>query len=332
MEYRLLGNTGLHVPVLSLGTGTFGGNHPFFEKWGTTGVKEATRLVDISLDHGLNFFDTANVYSSGASEQILGGALKGRRDQALIATKGSFAMGAGVNESGASRYHIIRELDASLRRLDTDYVDVYFIHGFDPKTPMEETLHTLDQLIRVGKARYIGVSNFAAWQVTKALYLSDQLGLQKYSVYQGYYSLIGRDYEWDLMPMIEDHHMGLMVWSPLGWGRLTGKIRRGQPLPEGRIKSGGSAGGPAIDDDLLYNAIDVLSEIAGETGKTIPQISINWLLRRRTVSNVVIGARDEMQLVDNLGAVGWSLSDEQIARIDNATVQRPLYPHWVGKR
>lgn len=332
MEQRLLGKTGFRIPALSLGTGTFGGTNEFFRRWGQTDVKEATRLVDVSMDHGINFYDTANVYSQGASEKILGAALKGKRNRAIIATKVTFAMGDAANDKGSSRHHILREAEASLKRLNTDYIDIYFIHGFDKDTPMEETLSTLNDLVRSGKVRYIGVSNLAAWQVMKALSISKELGLEKYVIYQGYYSIIGRDYEWDLQPMIEDQGLGLMVWSPLGWGRLTGKIKRGQPLPEGRLKSGGAVGGPEVDETFLYDVIDVLEEISEETGKSIPQISINWLLQRKTVSNVVIGARDEKQLLQNAGATGWTLSSGHIARIDAVTAQKPLYPHWVGSR
>jgi aryl-alcohol dehydrogenase-like predicted oxidoreductase len=332
MEYRWLGKSGLRVPVLSLGTATFGGTTEFFKRWGQTDVREASRLIDLSLEHGLNFFDTANVYSQGASEEILGAALKGRRHQAILSTKATFSMGDGPNDAGASRYHILREVDASLKRLGTDFIDLYFIHGFDPHTPMEETLRTLDDLVRSGKVRYIGCSNFAAWQLMKALSVSEKHHLNAYSVYQGYYSIIGRDYEWELQPLAEDQGIGLMVWSPLGWGRLTGKIRRGQPLPEGRIKSGGTAGGPGVDDALLYDTTDVLEALADETGKSIPQLALNWLLQKKTVCNIVVGARNEDQLLENLGAVGWNLTAEQVARIDAVSVQKAAYPHWVGMR
>jgi aryl-alcohol dehydrogenase-like predicted oxidoreductase len=332
MDYRLFGNTGMRVPVLSLGTGTFGGTNEFFKRWGTTDVKEASRLIDISLDHGLNFFDTANVYSLGASEEILGKALVGRRDKVLIASKVNYMMGDGPNDRGSSRLHILHEIEASLKRLATDYIDVYFIHGIDSDTPIEETLFTLDQLVRSGKVRYIGISNHASWQVMKALAISDSLGLQKYAVYQGYYSIIGRDYEWDLKPLLEDQRLGLMVWSPLGWGRLTGRIRRDQPANEGRIGSGGHVGGPIVQDEFLYTVIETLDQIALETGKTIPQIAINWLLQKRTVTNVVIGARNEAQLVENLGSIGWALTAEQVARIDVVSAQRPPYPHWIDER
>ncbi len=322
----------MRVPVLSLGTATFGGSNEFFKRWGTLGVKEARRLVDISIDHGVNFFDTANVYSQGDSEKILGQAIKDRRQDTIISTKSAFMMGDGPNDFGSSRYHIIREVEASLRRLETDYIDVYFMHGYDTDTPVEETLRSLDDLVASGKIRYIGSSNFTSWQLMKSLAVSERENLVSYSVYQGYYSLIGRDYEWDLMPAIQDQNMGLMVWSPLGWGRLTGMIRSGQPLPEGRIKSGGHIGGPKVEDGFLFRAIAVLEEIAAEKGKSVPQIAINWLLQQPTVSNVVIGARTEEQLLQNLGAVGWELSSEQIARLNAVTAQEPLYPHWVGAR
>ncbi len=329
MEYRKLGHSGLHVPVLSLGTCTFGGRgNEFFERWGVNEGKAASRMVDICLDAGVNFFDTANIYSIGESEKVLGEALKGRRDKALISTKATFPMGDGPNERGSSRHHLIRACEDSLRRLQTDHIDVYFMHGFDALTPIEETLHALDDLIRAGKVRYIGCSNFSGWHVMKALATSEKYGLGRYAAYQGYYSLVGRDYEWELMPLALDQDLGTMVWSPLGWGRLTGKIRRGQPLPEGRIKSGGDVGGPLIEDEYFYSVVDVLLEIAEETGKSVPQVALNWLLQRPTVVNVVIGARNEEQLRDNLGAVGWSLTADQMARLNKVSHRQPVYPYW----
>ncbi len=328
MEYRSLGRSGLKVPVLSFGTGTFGGTTDLFKKWGTTDVKEATRLVDICLEAGVNLFDTANVYSLGASETILGKALHGRRDKALISTKATFPMGPGPNEVGSSRYHLIRECEASLKRLNTDHIDIYFMHGFDALTPVEETLSTLDHLIQSGKIRYIGCSNFSGWQVMKSLAVSEKYGLGRYVVYQGYYSLIGRDYEWELMPLGLDQGVGLMVWSPLGWGRLTGKIRRGAPLPEGRIKFGSAEDGPPVSDDYLFHVVDALSVIAEETHKTVAQVALNWLLHRPTVCNLVIGARNEEQLRQNLGALGWQLTPEQIAILDKASRCTPVYPYW----
>jgi aryl-alcohol dehydrogenase-like predicted oxidoreductase len=328
MEYRQLGRSGFKVPVLSLGTGTFGGKGEMFARWGKTDVAEATRLVDVALDHGLNFFDTADIYSQGASEEILGAAIKGRRDKTLLSTKATFSTGEGPNDSGSSRYHIIKAAEASLKRLGTDYIDLYFMHGFDAQTPVDETLSALDDLVRSGKVRYIGCSNFSGWHVMKSLAVSEKYGLARYVAYQGYYSLIGREYEWDLMPLGLDQGVGLMVWSPLGWGRLTGKIRRGQPPKEGRIAQGGAVGGPPVNESHLYTVVDALDQVAAETGKTVPQVALNWLLQRPTVSNIVIGARDESQLKQNLGAIGWNLNTDQIARLDAASGQMPIYPYW----
>lgn len=328
MEYRLLGRSGLKVPVLSLGTGTFGGVGDMFSKWGTTDVKEASRLIDVSLDAGLNFFDTANVYSRGASEEILGQAIKGRRDRVLLSTKATFPMGDGPNDKGSSRFHLLRQVEASLERLGTDYIDLYFMHGFDALTPVEETLRTLDDLITAGKIRYIGCSNFSGWHVMKSLATSERYGLGRYVTYQGYYSLIGREYEWELMPLALDQGLGTMAWSPLGWGRLTGKLRRGVAPKQGRIQQGGAEGGPPVDDEYLYTVIDALDEVARETGKTVPQVALNWVLQRPTVVNVVIGARNEEQLRQNLGAVGWSLTREQIGKLDAASKRQPTYPYW----
>jgi aryl-alcohol dehydrogenase-like predicted oxidoreductase len=328
MEYRKLGHSGLKVPVLSLGTGTFGGSNDFFRRWGATDAKEATKLVSICLEAGLNFFDTADIYSNGMAEEVLGAALKGRRDKALISTKATFPMGEGPNDQGSSRYHLIEACEASLKRLGTDHIDVYFMHGFDALTPVEETLAALDNLVTSGKVRYIGCSNFSGWHAMKSLATSEKYGLARYVVYQGYYSLIGRDYEWELMPLGLDQGLGLMVWSPLGWGRLTGKIRRAQPLPEGRIKKGGAEGGPQVEDEYLYQVVDALDAVAKETGKTVAQVALNWLLQRPTVCNLVIGARDEEQLKQNLGAVGWNLTKEQVAKLDAASSRPPAYPYW----
>jgi aryl-alcohol dehydrogenase-like predicted oxidoreductase len=328
MEHRQLGRSGLQVPVLSLGTGTFGTSGDFFGKWGDTDVGQATRLVDICLEAGLNLFDTANVYSQGGSEEVLGQAIKGRRDKVLISTKATFQMGDGVNTVGSSRFHLIEACEASLKRLGTDHIDLYFMHGFDALTPVDETLRALDDLITAGKIRYIGCSNFSGWHVMKALATSEKHGLARYVAYQGYYSLIGRDYEWELMPLGLDQGVGLMVWSPLGWGRLTGKIRRGQTSKEGRIASGGAEGGPKVDDDYLYGVVDALDGVAAETGKTVAQVALNWLLQRPTVSNIVIGARNEEQLKQNLGAVGWNLTKEQVATLDAASARDRAYPYW----
>jgi aryl-alcohol dehydrogenase-like predicted oxidoreductase len=316
------------VPVLSFGTGTFGGTDEFFKRWGTTDVKEATQLIDICLDAGANLFDTANIYSYGASEEILGKALNGKRDRALVATKCTFTMGKGPNDQGSSRWHIIKSCEESLKRLGTDYIDIYFMHAFDAMTPVEETLAALDNLVESGKVRYIGCSNFSGWHLMKSLATSEKYGLARYVVYQGYYSLIGRDYEEELMPLGIDQGVCLMAWSPLGWGRLTGKIRRGKPLLEGRIKFGGGEGGPDVDDEHLFKVVDVLDEISAETEKTVAQIALNWILQRPTVANIVIGARNEKQLKDNLGAVGWNLTPDQMKKLDTVTARPPVYPYW----
>ena len=334
MEYRLLGGSGLKVPVLSLGTGTFGGGGELFRAWGASDVAEATRLVDICLEAGLHMFDSADIYSNGAAEEILGKAIKGRRDKVIISTKGTFRAGPGPNDVGSSRYHLTRSVEASLRRLGTDFIDLYQLHGFDALTPVEEVLGTLDDLVRAGKIRYIGCSNFSGWHLMKSLAVSEKYGLARYVAHQAYYSLIGRDYEWELMPLGLDQGVGAIVWSPLGWGRLTGKIRRGQPLPAGSRLHDTAGFAPPVDDERLNRVVDALDEVAAQTGKTVPQIAINWLLQRPTVASVLIGARDEAQLKQNLGAIGWSLSAEQVAHLDAAsavTPPYPYYPYWNGQ-
>ena len=328
MEFRILGRSGLKVPVLSLGTGTFGGSNEFFRAWGNSGVPEATRLVDICLEAGVNMFDTADIYSEGESEKILGAAIAGRRDKVLISTKATFKMGSGPNELGSSRYHLIPACEASLRRLKTDYIDIYQMHGFDALTPVEETLSALNNLVQSGKVRYIGCSNFSGWHLMKSLDVSERYGWSRYVAHQAYYSLIGREYEWELMPLGIDQGVGCLVWSPLGWGRLTGKIRRNQPLPkESRLHKTADYG-PPVDDDYVYKVVDALDEVAKETGKTVPQIALNWLLQRPTVANVIIGARNEEQLRQNLGAVGWNLTPAQVAKLDAASAVTLMYPYW----
>ncbi len=329
MEFRQLGKSGFRVPVLSLGTGTFGGEGEFFNRWGDTDAKEAARLVGICLDHGLTLFDTADIYSNGVSEEVLGAATKGRRNDVLIATKATFASGQGPNDVGSSRFHLIRACEASLKRLGTDHIDLYFMHGFDALTPVEETLRALDDLVTSGKISYIGCSNFSGWQVMKSLAASEKYGLSRYVAYQGYYSLLHREYEWELMPLALDQGVGTMVWSPLGWGRLTGKMRRGSKPTEGRIATpGGERGGPEVSDDHLFDIVDAIDMVAKETGKTVPQVALNWLLQRPSVSNVVIGARNEAQLRQNLGAIGWALTAAQVAALDAASAKTPTYPYW----
>jgi len=330
MEYRQLGGSGFMVPALTMGTGTFGGGNEFFKAWGASDVAEATRLVDICLEAGLTMFDSADGYSNGLAEEILGKAIKGRRDQVLISTKGSFRRGPGPNEVGSSRHYLPRAVDASLRRLGTDCIDLYQLHAFDALTPVEEALGALDDLVRAGKIRYIGCSNFSGWHLMKSLAVSDRHGLARYVAHQAYYSLIGRDYEWELMPLALDQKVGAVVWSPLGWGRLTGKIRRGQPLPKvSRLQSQLAIDkGPPVPDEHLYRVVDALDAVAQEAGRTVPQVALNWLLARPTVSTVIIGARNEEQLRQNLGALGWKLSAAQIAQLDAASALSPAYPYW----
>ncbi|WP_260703183.1 aldo/keto reductase [Edaphobacter flagellatus] len=331
MEYRQLGRSGLKVPELCFGAGTFGGNNEFFKAWAETTQAEADRIVGICMDAGLNFFDTADVYSNGASEEVLGKALKAyKREDVLISTKTTFRFGEGANNVGSSRYHILKQVEGSLKRLGTDHIDVYHMHAFDATTPVEETLNTLDKLVREGKVLYIACSNFSGWHLMKSLSVSERYGWARYVGHQVYYSLIGRDYEWELMPLALDQGVGALVWSPLGWGRLTGKIRRGQPLPkDSRLQTKVVLdNGPRPDDEYVYRVVDVLDEVAKETGKTIPQIALNWLLQRPTVSTLVIGARNEEQLKANLGAVGWKLSAEHIAKLDAVSALPRAYPYW----
>lgn len=330
MEFRQLGWSGLKVPVLSFGTAGFGGQGEFFQGFGSTQVEEARRLVDVCLEAGVNMFDSADTYSRGVSEEILGQAIKGRRDEVLISTKTTFTMGPGPNDVGSSRYKLVKACEDSLRRLGTDHIDLYQMHTFDAVTPIEETLNALDDLVRAGKILYIGCSNFSGWHLMKSLAFSDRHNLSRYVAHQAYYSLVGRDYEWELMPLAVDQRVGTVVWSPLGWGRLTGKIRRGQPLPENtRLQNSVTAdNGPQMPDEYLYKVVDAIDEIAAETGKTVPQIALNWLLQRPTVSTVIIGARNEEQLRMNLGAVGWSLTPEQVKRLDEASAVPMAYPYW----
>jgi aryl-alcohol dehydrogenase-like predicted oxidoreductase len=329
MEYRQLGRSGLKVPELCFGTGTFGGGSEFFQAWGNTQTEEARKLIDICMEAGCNFFDTADIYSDGKSESVLGEAIKHlKREDVLISTKATFRFGKGPNDVGSSRYHLIRALEGSLKRLQTDYVDVYHLHAFDALTPVEETLNTLDKMVREGKVRYIACSNFSGWHLMKSLSVSERYGWARYVGHQVYYSLVGRDYEWELMPLAADQGVGALVWSPLGWGRLTGKIRRGQPLPETSRLHKAAAGGPQMPDEYLYKVVDALDEVAKETGKTVPQIALNWLLRRPTVSTLIIGARNEEQLRANLDAVGWELTPEQVTKLDAASEVQLAYPYW----
>jgi aryl-alcohol dehydrogenase-like predicted oxidoreductase len=331
MEYRFLGKSGLKVPELCFGAGTFGANNEFFKAWSETTQAEADRIVGICMEAGLNFFDTADVYSNGSSEEVLGKSLKAyKREDVLISTKTTFRFGEGPNNVGSSRYHIMQQVEGSLKRLGTDYIDVYHLHAFDASTPVDETLNALDQLVRDGKVRYIACSNFSGWHLMKSLSVSERYGWARYVGHQVYYSLVGRDYEWELMPLALDQGVGALVWSPLGWGRLTGKIRRGQPLPkDSRLQAKVVLdSGPLPDDELVYKVVDALDEVAKATGKTIPQIALNWLLGRPTVSTLIIGARNEEQLKANLASVGWKLDPEHVKLLDEASTVPRAYPYW----
>lgn len=328
MDYRQLGRSGLKVSVLGFGAATFGGGDEFFRAWGETDVNEAGRLIDICLEAGVNLFDTADVYSNGLSEEILGKAIAGKRHDLLISTKATFRLGDGPNDVGSSRYHIVRSCEASLRRLKTDYIDIYHMHGFDGLTPVEETLETLDTLVRSGKVRYIACSNFSGWHLMKSLATSDKYGWARYVAHQVYYSLLGREYEWELMPLGIDQGVGALVWSPLGWGRLTGKIRRNQPMPDVTRLEKTSEFGPPIPIEHVYNVVAAIDKIARETGKTVPQIALNWLTGRPTIASVILGARNEAQLRQNLATTGWNLSADERAALDAVSETTPVYPYW----
>ncbi|HLT61699.1 MAG TPA: aldo/keto reductase [Microlunatus sp.] len=332
MEFRQLGRSGLRVPVLSFGAGTFGGRGPLFSGWGDTQVAEARELISIAVDAGAIMIDTADVYSDGASEEIVGAAIRGRRDQVLISTKAALPTGPGPDEAGTSRSRLIKAVDAALRRLDTDHIDLFQLHAYDAHTPVEEVLSTLHQLVQAGKIRYVGASNFAGWQLMKSLHVSDDHGWPRYVAHQVYYSLVGRDYEAELMPLGLDQQVGAVVWSPLAWGRLTGRIRRDRPLPERSRLHTTADYGPPVEDELLYAVVDTLLEISAETGRSVPQLALNWLIHRPTVASVIIGARDADQLQHNLGAVGWRLDPEHVARLDAVSYRVPPYPHFPYHR
>jgi len=329
MEYRQLGHSGLRVPVLSFGTATFGGSGDFFKAWGGTQVEDARKMVNLCLDAGVNFFDTANIYSRGMAEEILGEAIKGLQQRVLISTKSTFKMSDEVNDYGSSRINIIKSCEDSLKRLGVDHIDVYHMHGFDGNTPVEETLRALDDLIQSGKIRYIAASNFSGWHLMKSLSASEKHGWSRYIAHQVYYSLLNREYEWELMPLGVDQGVGSIIWSPLSGGQLSGKINRKNPAaPAGSRFSQLGSHGPEADPELLYNIVDALQEVAEETNKSIPQVALNWLLQRPTVSNIIIGARNEEQLQQNLGAVGWNLTKDQVKKLDAASNVPPVYPYW----
>lgn len=331
MEYRQLGASGLQVPVLSFGTATFGGGNEFFKAWGSTQADEAKRLIDICLEAGVNFFDTADIYSDGLAEEVLGKAIAGKqRDKLILSTKATFTFGEAPNNQGSSRFHLLRQVEGSLKRLGTDYIDVYHMHGFDGNTPVEETLRTLDDLVQAGKIRYIAASNFSGWHLMKSLGISEKYGWNRYIAHQVYYSLANREYEWELMPLALDQRVGAIIWSPLAAGRLGGKYRRNQPLPaDSRVAQGGSpVPEMVVKEEIFYNTVDALFEVAEEIGKTVAQVAINWLLQRPTVSSIIIGARNEEQLKQNLDAIGWNLTTEQVQKLDKASEVPPIYPYW----
>jgi len=331
MNFRQLGRSGLKVPELCFGIATFSTGSELLKAGGDIQIEKARHLVDISMEAGCNFFDTADVYLNGRSEEIVGKAIDHlRREDVLISTKATFTTGRSPNDVGSSRYHLTQALDASLKRLNTDYIDVYHMHAFDALTPVEEVLSTLDNFVRQGKVRYIACSNFSGWHLMKSLSISERYGWSRYVGHQVYYSLVGRDYEWELMPLAVDQGVGALVWSPLGWARLTGKIRRGQPLPESsRLQNKGAFdAGPIPDWEYVYGVVDAIDEVAKETGKTVPQIALNWLLQRPTISTVIIGPRNEQQLRDNLGSVGWQLTAEQVTKLDAASRIPLAYPYW----
>lgn len=332
MEHRRLGASGLRVPLLSFGTATFGGGNDFFRAWGSTDAGGASNLIDTCLDYGVTLFDTADSYSGGLAETILGEAIRGKRDRLLISSKVTLPMGDGPNDYGGSRQHLLKAVDASLKRLGVDHLDLLQLHGPDYNTPVEETVSTLDRLVQAGKVRYVGASNFSGWHLMKSLAAADRLCMTRYCAHQAYYSLIGRDYEWELMRLGIDQGVGCVVWSPLGWGKLTGKIRRDQsPLPGTRAHDLGKIG-PHVDQERLYRTVDALDQVAAETGRTIPQVALNWLLGRPTVATVIIGARNQSQLVENIGAAGWSLSAEQSALLEAASHVEPPYPYSHQRR
>jgi aryl-alcohol dehydrogenase-like predicted oxidoreductase len=327
MEYRQLGRSGLRVSTLTLGTMGFGGGGKFRDV-GSTDVEGARRQIDMALDAGVNLIDTADIYSAGAAEEILGHALEGRRDRLLLATKARFGMGPGVNDAGLSRHHLIEACEASLRRLKVDHIDLYQLHEWDGQTPLEETLGALDHLVRSGKVRYVGSSNFTGWQVLKALGIARAEGLPVFSSQQVYLSLQERSAEYEIVPSAIDQGLGLLIWSPLAGGLLSGKYRRDQPPPPGSRLAGEWDEPPVYDEGKLYDTVDVLVEIAQGHGVSPARVALAWLLARPGITTVIVGARTDEQLSDNLAAVELKLSDEEIGRLE--AVSRPplIYPHW----
>ena len=327
MQYRTLGRSGLKVSAISMGTFNFGGTGPF-KALGPLDVGAARRLVDLCLDHGVNLIDTANMYSLGLSEEIVGEVLDGRRDRVLINTKARMKVGDGPNDEGASRAHLIRECERSLKRLRTDHIDVYFVHEWDGTTPVEETVEALDTLVRHGKVRYVGCSNYAGWQVMKSLAAADRAGATRFATQQIHYTLEAREAEYELIPLSVDQGLGVMVWSPLAGGLLTGKHRRGQPTPEGTRQAAGWTEPPIRDEEKLWRIVDVLVDVGAAHGVSAAQVALAWLLTRPAVSSLVVGGRNEEQFNDSLAAVDLALTEEDLARLNEASQVPYIYPYW----
>ena len=327
MEYRQLGRSGLMVSTLTLGTMTMGGRGNF-AKVGEVGLEEARRQIDMCLDAGVNLIDTADIYSTGASEEIVGQAIRDKRDDVLLATKVRFPMGEGPNDRGLSRHHIMRGCEASLKRLGTDVIDLYQLHEWDGITPLEETMEAMDRLVRDGKVRYIGCSNYGAWQVMKALGIARVENRQRFVSQQIHYTLEAREAEYELVPMAIDQGLGILVWSPLAGGLLSGKHRRGEKTPEGTRQLAGWREPPIYDEERLWRIVDVLVEIASARDVSGAQVALAWLLGRPGVTSVVVGARTEAQLEDNLEAADLKLTDDERARLDQVSAPNLLYPFW----
>lgn len=331
MNTRFLGNTGVRVSELCFGAMTFGGRG-YWKNIGQVEQKEADALVGMALDGGINFLDTANVYSEGRAEEILGKALGSRRKEIILATKVRGRMGPSPNDVGLSRKHILESCDASLRRLGTDWIDLYQVHSFDPRSPLEETLRALDDLVRVGKVRYVGASNYAGWQLMKALAVSDAQHLERFVTLQALYSLISRDLELELVPLCLDQKLGILTWSPLGGGFLTGKYRRGKPRPQGARRREPAGQFLQFDEQRGFDIVDELERIAADHAATITQAALNYLLRKPAVSSVIIGARTPEQLADNLKTTSWEMTAEEVARLDALSAPPRVYPHWMLER
>ena len=328
MDYRYLGHSGLKVSALALGTATFGGVGAFFEAWGRTQLKEAQRLIGMAKDAGVNLIDCADRYSAGVAEEMIGEALSAERHHWLIATKATLRTGDGVNEIGSSRHHLIEACEASLRRLQTDYIDLWQMHAFDAATPLEETLRAIDDLVTAGKIRYVGCSNFSGWHLMKSLAMAERFRYTRYVSHQVYYCLIAREFEWELMPLALDQHVGTLVWSPLAGGQLSGKLRRDrQAPPDSRYGKLGSMG-PAFPREKLYAIGDILEDIAREMQRSVSEIALNWVLHRPTVCSVILGARNEQQLRTNLASGDFTLDASQVRRLDEVSSTPPVYPYW----